>query len=173
MAIALLAKLRSLHMAAIQYPYIVLTLPRIIAHTYVSRTIPLEPALTYLSRCEHFILTMHLLHCAIVQGVVWICSLVHRPSPPLLFDCFWALYCNVCPMTGKSERSQHSANTTHCSVHLGLISAKLDSQALPTFCLLDVTYHHHTWWDLPGCPPLYLCTKSNQILEVGKAWEWD
>ena len=52
MAIALLAKLRSLHTAAIQYPYIVITLPRIIAissHTYVSRTIRLEPALTYLS----------------------------------------------------------------------------------------------------------------------------
>ena len=52
MAIALLAKLRSLHMAAIQYPYIVMTLPRIIAissHTYVSRTKRLEPALTYLS----------------------------------------------------------------------------------------------------------------------------
>ena len=51
MAIALLAKLRSLHTAAIQYPYIVLT--RIIAissHTYVSRTIRLEPALTYLSQ---------------------------------------------------------------------------------------------------------------------------
>ena len=51
MAIALLAKLRSLHTAAIQYPYIVITLPRIIAissHTYVSRTIRLEPALTYL-----------------------------------------------------------------------------------------------------------------------------
>ena len=41
MAIALLAKLRSLHTAAIKYLYIVLTLPRIIAissHTYVSRT---------------------------------------------------------------------------------------------------------------------------------------
>ena len=53
MAIALLAKLRSLQTAAIQYPYIVITLPRIIAissHTYVSRTIRLEPALTYLSR---------------------------------------------------------------------------------------------------------------------------
>ena len=53
MAIALLAKLRSLHTAAIQYPYIVITLPRIIAissHTYVSRTIGLEPALTYLSK---------------------------------------------------------------------------------------------------------------------------
>ena len=39
-------------MAAIQYLYIVLTPPRIIAissHTYVSRTIRLEPALTYLS----------------------------------------------------------------------------------------------------------------------------
>ena len=37
MATALLAKLRSLHTAAIQYPYIVITLPRIIAissHTY-------------------------------------------------------------------------------------------------------------------------------------------
>ena len=53
MAIALLAKLRSLHTAAIQYPYIVITLPRIIAialHTYVSPTIRLEPALTYLSK---------------------------------------------------------------------------------------------------------------------------
>ena len=52
MAIALLAKLRNLHTAAIQYPYIVSTLPRIIAissHTYVSRIIRLEPALTYLS----------------------------------------------------------------------------------------------------------------------------
>ena len=55
MAIALLAKLRSLLTAAIQYPYIVITLPRIIAissHTYVSRTIRLEPALTYLSSQE-------------------------------------------------------------------------------------------------------------------------
>ena len=57
MAIALLAKLRSLHTAAIQYPYIVITLPRIIAissHTYVSRTIRLEPALTYLSHWYAF-----------------------------------------------------------------------------------------------------------------------
>ena len=56
MAIALLAKLRSLHTAAIQYPYIVITLPRIIAissHTYVSCTIRLEPALTYLSLFTH------------------------------------------------------------------------------------------------------------------------
>ena len=56
MAIALLAKLRSLHTAAIQYPYIVITLPRIIAissHAYVSRTICLEPALTYLSLFTH------------------------------------------------------------------------------------------------------------------------
>ena len=56
MAIALLAKLRSLHTAAIQYPYIVITLPRIIAissHTYVSRTVRLEPALTYLSGMEN------------------------------------------------------------------------------------------------------------------------
>ena len=55
MAIALLAKLRSLHTAAIQYPYIVITLPRIIAissHTYISRIIRLEPALTYLSGKE-------------------------------------------------------------------------------------------------------------------------
>ena len=51
MAIALLAKLRSLHTATIQYQYIVLTLLRIIAislHTYLSCTIRLEPALTYL-----------------------------------------------------------------------------------------------------------------------------
>ena len=52
LAIAQTYTVRSLHMAAIQYPYIVLTLPQIIAislHTYVSRTIRLEPALTYLS----------------------------------------------------------------------------------------------------------------------------
>ena len=52
MAIALLAKVRSLHTAAIQYLYIVLTLPQIIpisSHTYVSCTVHLEPALTYLS----------------------------------------------------------------------------------------------------------------------------
>ena len=50
MAITQLAKLRSIHTAAIQYPYIVLTLPLIIAiplHTYVSC---FEPALTYLSK---------------------------------------------------------------------------------------------------------------------------
>ena len=70
MAIALLAKLRSLHMAAIQYPYIVITLPRIIAissHTYVSRTIRLEPALTYLSVYTSAEVAGLTLHCLLRQ----------------------------------------------------------------------------------------------------------
>ena len=49
------SKAKKLHTAAIQYPYIVITLPRINAissHTYVSRTIRLEPALTYLSSLD-------------------------------------------------------------------------------------------------------------------------
>ena len=65
MAIALLAKLRNLHTAAIQYPYVVLTLLRIIAmslHTYVSHTIRLEPALTYLRIDNQQCIHIHLPH---------------------------------------------------------------------------------------------------------------
>ena len=122
---------------------------------------------------------MHPLHCAtyvrwwyefvasftdlshlyyLIASTVLICRVDSKQS--------WALYCNVCTRTGRPERSQHSANTTHCSVHLGLISAKLNSQALPTFCPLDVTYHHHRWWDLLGCPPC-IC-----ILKAIKYWKW-
>ena len=47
-------------------PYIVITLPRIFAissHTYVSRTIRLEPALTYLSSVKvHTMLTTFILY---------------------------------------------------------------------------------------------------------------
>jgi len=34
------------------------------------------------------------------------------------------------------------------------------------------TWSNHMWPNLPGLPPLYLHTASDQILEVGTAWEW-
>jgi len=33
------------------------------------------------------------------------------------------------------------------------------------------TGHNHTWPNLPGLPPSYLHTESDQILEVGTDWE--
>ena len=32
-------------------------------------------------------------------------------------------------------------------------------------------WHNHAWSDLPGLPPPYLYTTSDQILEMGIAWE--
>ena len=33
-------------------------------------------------------------------------------------------------------------------------------------------WRNRTWPNLPGLPPLYLHTVSDQVLEVGTAWEW-
>ena len=122
---------------------------------------------------------MHPLHCAtyvrwwyefvasftdlshlyyLIASTVLICRVDSKQS--------WALHCNVCTRTGRPERSQHSANTTHCSVHLGLISAKLDSQALPTLCLLmlhTITTHD----EISLVVLLCIC-----VLKAIKYWKW-
>jgi len=42
----------------------------------------------------------------------------------------------------------------------------------PPCVYLLSTWRNHTWRNLPGLPPPYLHTVSDQILEVGTAWEW-
>ena len=48
---------------------------------------------------------------------------------------------------------------------------EIPRQARPPCVYLLSTWHNRTWLNLPGLPPLYLHTVSDQILEVGTAWE--
>ena len=100
MAIALLAKLRSLHTAAIQYPYIVITLPRIIAissHTYVSRTVRLEPALTYLRSVHMLWFTVRYEHVHMHRA-----SEIQTNRVPLYLERAWTSPTLMCWMEGVS-----------------------------------------------------------------------
>ena len=73
------------------------------------------------------------------------------------------------PSCSILSRLKDSVNTVRCSVDSKLLNAKFVSYnnwIPPPSRLCDVT--HVT---LPGLPPLFLHTASNQKLEVGTAWQ--
>jgi len=85
-----------------------------------------------------------------------------------------ALSYNIRYRVWGQKHSQGTISWIHCLQHQGLVDAKrklLQSGYHPPCVYHLSTWCHRTWPNLPGLPPPYLHTTSDQRQEVGVAWE--